>query len=91
MPAFRSVRHQQGNNAGAAAAFEKLSFTSRKEHARATSQTKADVIRQRRVDEVMARLRKVQLAPPYPSASDRPSAQRTECYRQDFGPLDPAG
>lgn len=41
----------------AAAAFEKLSFTFRKEHARAISEAKADDTRQRRLDKIMAGLR----------------------------------
>jgi hypothetical protein len=41
----------------AAAAFEKLSFTFRKEHARAISEAKADETRQRRLDKIMAGLR----------------------------------
>ena len=41
----------------AAAAFEKLSFTFRKEHARAISEAKADDTRQRRLDKILAGLR----------------------------------
>jgi len=41
----------------AAAAFDKLSFTFRKEHARAISEAKADETRQRRLDKILAELR----------------------------------
>jgi hypothetical protein len=41
----------------AAAAFDKLSFTFRKEHARAISEAKAEETRQRRLDKIMAGLR----------------------------------
>jgi len=41
----------------AAAAFDKLSFTFRKEHARAISEAKADETRQRRLDKILAGLR----------------------------------
>ncbi|HEU0206989.1 MAG TPA: YdeI/OmpD-associated family protein [Pseudolysinimonas sp.] len=41
----------------AAAAFEKLSFSSRKEHARAISEAKADQTRQRRLDKILTGLR----------------------------------
>jgi Bacteriocin-protection, YdeI or OmpD-Associated/Domain of unknown function (DUF1905) len=41
----------------AAAAFDKLSFTFRKEHARAINEAKADETRQRRLDKIMAGLR----------------------------------
>jgi len=41
----------------AAAAFDKLSFTFRKEHARAISDAKADETRQRRLDKILAELR----------------------------------
>lgn len=41
----------------AAAAFEKLSFTFRKEHARAISEAKADETRQRRLEKILAGLR----------------------------------
>ena len=41
----------------AAAAFEKLSFTFRKEHARAISEAKAEETRQRRLDKILAGLR----------------------------------
>ena len=40
----------------AAAAFDKLSFTFRKEHARAISEAKADETRQRRLDKILASL-----------------------------------
>lgn len=42
---------------GAAAAFEKLSYTFRKEHARAISEAKADETKQRRLEKIMAGLR----------------------------------
>ncbi len=41
----------------AAAAFEKLSFTFRKEHARSISEAKAEETKQRRLDKIMAGLR----------------------------------
>jgi hypothetical protein len=41
----------------AAAAFDKLSFTYRKEHARAISEAKADDTRQRRLSKILAGLR----------------------------------
>jgi len=41
----------------AAAAFEKLSYTFRKEHARAISEAKADETKQRRLEKIMAGLR----------------------------------
>ncbi|MDP9027461.1 MAG: YdeI/OmpD-associated family protein [Actinomycetota bacterium] len=41
----------------AAAAFEKLSFTFRKEHARSITEAKAEETRQRRLDKIMAGLR----------------------------------
>lgn len=41
----------------AAAAFEKLSFTFRKEHARAISEAKAEETRQRRLEKILAGLR----------------------------------
>jgi len=41
----------------AAAAFDKLSFTFRKEHARAIAEAKADETRQRRLDKILASLR----------------------------------
>jgi len=41
----------------AAAAFEKLSFTFRKEHARAISEAKAEQTKQRRLEKIMAGLR----------------------------------
>ncbi|MEO6533899.1 MAG: YdeI/OmpD-associated family protein [Pseudolysinimonas sp.] len=41
----------------AAAAFEKLSFTFRKEHARAISEAKTDETRQRRLAKILAELR----------------------------------
>jgi bacteriocin resistance YdeI/OmpD-like protein/uncharacterized protein DUF1905 len=41
----------------AAAAFDKLSYTFRKEHARAISEAKADETRQRRLDKILAGLR----------------------------------
>jgi hypothetical protein len=41
----------------AAAAFEKLSYTARKEHARAIGEAKADETKQRRLDKIMAGLR----------------------------------
>ena len=44
-------------DAVAAAAFDKLSFTFRKEHARAISEAKADETRQRRLDKILAGLR----------------------------------
>jgi len=40
----------------AAAAFDKLSYTFRKEHARAISEAKADETRQRRLDKILASL-----------------------------------
>jgi uncharacterized protein YdeI (YjbR/CyaY-like superfamily) len=41
----------------AAAAFEKLSFTFRKEHARAITEAKAEDTRRRRLDKILAGLR----------------------------------
>jgi uncharacterized protein YdeI (YjbR/CyaY-like superfamily) len=41
----------------AAAAFEKLSYTFRKEHARAISEAKADETKQRRLEKIMSGLR----------------------------------
>lgn len=41
----------------AAAAFEKLSFTFRKEHARSISEAKADETKQRRLEKILAGLR----------------------------------